>query len=299
MTPVATLSGMSGRARRRADRVRRDLRAFMLRAGVASPYSTKRFDRAELRPPACPPGWRVGPPDFVGVGTQRSGTKWWYENVVAHPGVTRVSGPHKELHFFDRLADVDLSPEWVERYHRFFPRPEGAIAGEWTPRYMSNFWTPGLLHEAAPEARLLVLLRDPVERYLSGVALESFRASARGDAPVTLIRTDAFHRSRYAAQLANLLRHFPRERVLVQQYERCLDDPVGELGRTHRFLGLEPIDGVPRPVDARVGPRLPKLSLSPAKRADLVAALVDDVRELVEGFPEIDVELWPNVREAI
>lgn len=164
----------------------------MLRVGVASPYSTKRFARAELRAPTCPPGWRVGPPDFVGVGTQRSGTKWWYENVVGHPGVTRVSGPHKELHFFDGLSDVDLSPEWVERYHRFFPRPGGTIAGEWTPRYMANFWTPGLLHEAAPEARLLVLLRDPVERYLSGVALESFRASARGDVPVTLARVFRF-----------------------------------------------------------------------------------------------------------
>lgn len=292
-------SRMPSRGRRVAGAARRSLRELMLRTGVRNPYDAQRFDRSSLEPPACPPGWSVRPPDFVGVGAQRSGTKWWYENVVAHPQVTRVSGPRKELHFFDRFADVEPPSDWVQRYHRFFPRPDGNIAGEWTPRYMASFWTSRLLHVAAPDARLLVLLRDPVERYISGVSLGSYIANTRGNAPATLIRTDAFQRSRYGAQLANLLIHFPREQILVQQYERCLADPAAELARTHRFLGLEPLGSVPRPAQARAGGKMPKPPLSVAKRGDLAAALADDVRALVEAFPEIDVALWPGVREAL
>ena len=57
----------------------------------------------------------------------------------------------------------------IERYQRYFPVPEGAVAGEWTPGYLIDFWTPELIARAAPEARILVLLRDPIDRFRSGL----------------------------------------------------------------------------------------------------------------------------------
>ena len=41
----------------------------------------------KLATPECPPGWRTGPPDFVGVGAQRSGTTWWYRLLLDHPRI--------------------------------------------------------------------------------------------------------------------------------------------------------------------------------------------------------------------
>ena len=100
--------------------------------------------------PECPPGWRTGPPDFVGVGAQRCGTSWWYRGPCARtPGW--FAWPSRARSSTTSTASGTGPPaEFVERYHAFFPRPEGAITGEWTPRYMVDFWTMRLLHARRP-----------------------------------------------------------------------------------------------------------------------------------------------------
>ncbi len=246
--------------------------------------------------PEPPEGWTVGPPDFVGVGAQRSGTKWWYELIVGHPEIQRVAAVRRELHFFERFWDTSFASEDADWYHRFFPRPPGSLAGEWTPRYVFDPWTPRLLRRAAPDARLLVLLRDPIERYRSGFAREA-RLSARRDAPLSpMLWGDAFARGLYAAQLSRLLRFFPREQLLVLQYERCRERPDEQLARTYEFLGVDPVTQAPEVLTQQVGRALPKRELAGDLLEDLVAAFADDVRELAEGFPEIDLRLWPNFR---
>src|SRR6185369_4053289 len=121
-------------------------------------------------PPASPPGWEVAPPDFVGVGAQRSGTTWWWWVLISHPLVGFKRGLHtKEVHFFDALQDVEeLEAEDIDRYHRWFPRLPGTAIGEWTPRYMVDARTPHHIATAAPDTRIMILLRDPVDRYVSG-----------------------------------------------------------------------------------------------------------------------------------
>ena len=91
----------------------------------------------------------------------------------SHPSVVRVDTCLKELHYFDRFWDGDVPADLVARYHRYFPRPAGGVTGEWTPRYMYDHWSLRLLRRAASEARILVILRDPIERYRS--ALEAWR----------------------------------------------------------------------------------------------------------------------------
>jgi hypothetical protein len=236
----------------------------------------------------------VGPPDFVGVGVQRAGTGWWYELIADHPRVSRVATTRKELHFFDRFWREEFTDAEVDRYHRFFPRAPGTLAGEWTPRYMFDPWIPALVRRAAPAAKLLVLLRDPVERYQSGIAREARLAEKRGQPVEAAVWSDAFARGLYASQLRHLLEHFPREQVLVLQYERCDAEPVAELRRTYEFLGVEPAEHVPASLRDWVGRRNPKDELPGHVRAELVRAYVDEVRALVELCPELDLGLWPN-----
>lgn len=249
---------------------------------------------AVVRPPVCPMGWRTGPPDFVGVGVQKAGTSWWHRLLASHPGVAPRLDRQKELHFFDAFSGRQFGRADAARYQALFPRSEGALAGEWTPRYLSDFWTPGQLAVAAPDARLLVLLRDPVDRYRSGITHEINLGARRNP----MLAIEVMYRGMYHVQLTALLRHFPREQVLVLQYERCRDDPQGELARTYAFLGLAEVGFVPAELGERVNPTPTQKLLLPAQlRDELQALYAPDVRALAEEFHEIDLALWPNFCE--
>ena len=244
--------------------------------------------RIELRhPPKCPDGWSVAPPDFVGLGAQRSGTTWLYSLIAAHPGVHGEAT--KELHYFHRFWNRAFTDADATTYARYFPRPPGQITGEWSPGYLSHFWVPPLVARAAPHAKLLVSLRDPVERYRSGVVLQSEtkRIGAAG-------ASTAFRLGCYGLQLEHLLSSVDRDRLHLVQFEACTRDPAAELTRIYDFLGLDPAfrpDGLDRRVNAGTST---KQDLDPAILAALVDAYEPDVRLLLALDLGVDMSRWPN-----
>jgi Sulfotransferase family len=243
-------------------------------------------------PPVCPPGWQTGPPDFVGVGGQRCGTTRWFDLLASHPEVVPPVAA-KELHYFDRFYAGGFTPADAAGYHDYFPSDGEHKLGEWTPIYMAAPWIPRLLAAAAPDARLLVLLRDPVERYLSGLQHDTRLARENGLPLSQLAPLEAFVRGFYHAQLTRLLAHFDRSQILVLQYERCTREPLGELRRTFEFLGLRDTEFVPD-LEAHPNRQPSKPTLDPDTRAAYVRGYREDVLNLVSDFPEIDVRLWPN-----
>jgi Sulfotransferase domain len=247
-----------------------------------------------LPPPEAPPGWRSGPPDYVGVGTIRSGTTWWSYLIRCHPDVAWPPSRRKEVHYFDQFADPSL-PVNPGTYYAYFPRPEGMQCGEWTPKYMSDDWTAGLLAQVAPAAKLLVLLRDPVERVISTLTYIEHKFGEKVDSPMVAREVD---RSRYGHQLGQLLEHFPTEQLLVLQYERCAADPENQLRRTFEFLGLEPgrLRLRPRHGRSRNPTKWPKFVPGDELTEQFQADLAADLRALAERFPEIDQSLWPSAR---
>ena len=211
----------------------------------------------------------------------------------------------------------------VAAYHEHFPAQEGTISGEWTGRYMFDAWTPPLLRRAAPDAKLLVMLSDPIERYRA-IFTDRLAKRAEGE---RLYTADVVDRRSFGAQLARLRRFYDADRILVLQYERCRRDPVEQYRRTLAFLGVRDTGFVPRrlgrkaagkpestavaallrlglpvgrrrrvaerlagrPVDARrTAPLWPDLE------AALHTALDPDVEALRALVPELDLTLWPN-----
>jgi len=248
-------------------------------------------------PPEVPAGWSVGPPDFVGVGAQKAGTSWWAALIHEHPNVKRAGGVAKELHFFDRYWESDFGASDIALYASYFPRPGGALAGEWTPGYMIDFWAPELIARAAPRARVLVLLRDPVDRFRSGLTHTddtSRAALSHRDA------AGAFQRGLYGQQLQRVIDAFPREQILVQQYEACRTDAAGELARTFAFIGLPAaaIDAghFSRPVNPTTAR---KVDLTPSLRGALLDGYAPDLERLRSLAPELDLSLWPSAREVL
>jgi hypothetical protein len=244
--------------------------------------------------PECLPDWRTGPPDFVGIGAYRSGTTWLYEMIVAHPDVAIPPGRPKELHFFKSFWEGGFTPADVTRYHRYFPRPPGKLVGECTPRYMFDSWTPRMLAAAAPEARLLAILRDPVSRYVSHLArqLEPCRPGRAGRGPA--VASIALARSLYMTQLRSVLLHFPREQLLLVQLERCILDPEAEVRRIYGFLGLDQ-SFVPPDLGQKVHAGGP-IELSAELLEDVAQAVKADAAELARSFPEIELSLWPSLQ---
>ncbi len=258
--------------------------AVLHRFGYFAPWE----DGFDFTPPTLAPGERPGAPDFVGIGVQKAGTSWWYELIVDHPGVFARPDIHKERHYLSHFGTEPFGPPEVEQYHGWFPRPPGAKTGEWTPDYLGFPWVPSLLAQAAPEARLLVLLRDPVERFRSGLYFRLSQGAPDDEATVA----DAVRQGFYSRWLRRYLDYFPREQILVLQYERCASDPSTHLQATYRFLGLEDHrpDHLRRAVNASSG----KLQLDQPTIDRLVDMYADDVADLTALVPSLDLSCWPH-----
>lgn len=226
----------------------------------------------------------------------KAGTSWWYSLVVEHPGAVDVPGRPKEVHYFDRFSVEEFTPQDREEYAAFFPRPSGRLVGEWTPRYMHDFASPALLADSAPEAKILVLLRDPVERFISGVTHET----TRGRPPVGVLLADHFARGLYLDQLERVAQCYGRDQLLVLQYERCVASPRASIAATYDFLGLDR-GFAPPSLDRRANETSGRpFAMSPATRRRLVDAYRPSIDRLVAAFPhlDMDLELWPNFRLA-
>jgi len=245
-------------------------------------------DGFDSTPPQAGRNEVTGPPDFVGIGAQKAGTTWWFDAICAHPDVYSRGDIHKERHFFGRYATRPFGPAECSIYHDWFPRPSGSLTGEWTPDYMHCPWIPALLAQAAPGTRLLVLLRDPVERFRSGLA---HHRRDRGRLTVATYQ-EAVARGLYHDALRRWTAYFPPEQFLVLQYEHCMADPSGQLTRTYRFLGLEPC--VHEGIEKRVNVTADALHLEEDVRRRLVELYESDVRALSQCFPDLDLALWPN-----
>jgi hypothetical protein len=253
-----------------------------------------------------------GPPDFIGVGALGSGVGWWHGLLLAHPGIAPPAAKRRALHFFDRFCAQEMTDADVAAYHRLFPRRPGTISGEWTGRYMLDAWTPPLLRRAAPDAKLLVMLSDPIERFR---VVYAERKSKTGE-DERLYMTDIVDRRSFGAQIARLQRFFDPERILVLQFERCRRDPRGQYRRTLEFLGVRDTAFVPRRLRRKgrrsvierllprhAGERLAGRPLAertqplwPDLEASLRTALEPDVAALQRLVPDLDIGLWPNFR---
>jgi hypothetical protein len=245
--------------------------------------------------PDVPEGWHIGPPDFIGIGVQKAGTTWWWKLLEKHPDTV---GEIKETHEITRLGWRPMFDKDRESYHRYFPRPEGKIAGEWTPRYMTVPGVVDTMKAVAPDAKILVLLRDPVERYRSGVGQWQKRKERRGKRlNLWAGRKDAYARSFYGFTLQRYVEAFGRDQMLILQFEKCRENPAREYKKTLEFLGLREWlpdeDVLGKPVNASKKRPSPKALDEPP---DLVESLEDDVRLLLSFAPEIDLSLWPNFR---
>jgi hypothetical protein len=184
-------------------------------------------------------------PDFVIIGAMRCGTSALYAILSQHQHVERAAT--KELHYFDRFFEQGI--DW---YSRCFPAPKWidgrrSITGEATPKYLPDPSVPERMAQVIPQARLIVLLRNPIDRAYSHYRHElSHIGETRGfeEAIIEAEKTqphDPFgylSRGIYVDQLVSWSKFFNEEQMLVLKSEHFFERPQETLKLVLGFLDL-------------------------------------------------------------
>ncbi len=243
---------------------------------------------------------RVRPRCFI-IGTQKGGTSSLHTYLARH---AQVAPPRlKELGYFS--DHYDRSERW---YRSNFPlRPcSGASVGiESTPEYLFYPTVPERLYDFEPEARLIVILRDPVERAFShyrhmvrigveplgfeeAIAAESRRLApgldllSEGRDPDRAYRRYSYvARGHYARQLDRWCTVFPRQQLLLLRSEEMFGAPASTVSRCLEFMGA---DDTSLPDDFEISNRGRPGQMSERAREDLARLFSAPNRDLATRY---------------
>ncbi len=185
-------------------------------------------------------------PNFLIIGAARCGSTYLARNIAAHPDVYLPI--QKEIHYFDR----DYEKGWDYYLSHFEEaRPGHKAIGEATPTYMCSKKRCDRIYRNLPDAKLIAILRDPVDRAYSHYW--NLVAEDPETAKMTYQRKRSVHpfeeklesHSRpiedglYAKNLAPFIDHFGREQLHVVIYEEITANPHPHLEQLFRFLEVD------------------------------------------------------------
>lgn len=177
---------------------------------------------------------------FLGIGAQKAGTTWLYHHLTGHPDVSFPQG--KELHYWNR-TEQPVAAEWRELLTA--GSDNARAAGEITPAY---FHLPtariAVIHQAFPDLRLFVSLRNPITRAWSAALMELARQSRRETDTdddwfvEEVLSAASLARGSYTSNLERWLSFFPREQLFVSLFEDIQHRPAVLLAELAHHLGL-------------------------------------------------------------
>ena len=201
-------------------------------------------------------------PDFIIGGAPRAGTTWLHHALDRHPDVFLAKPVTPEPKFF--LVD-QLYAKGIDHYSSTWFADVGpeVVAGEKSTDYLESAPAAARIARHLPGVKLVFILRDPVERAFSNYLWTKMNGLEHESFETALALEDRrerelperwrfarpfsyFSRGLYADLLAEYLKRFPREQLLVLRFEDILSQPTELIGRLQRFIGVaeRPQDGV-------------------------------------------------------
>jgi len=207
-------------------------------------------------------------PDFMIIGAQKAGTTSLFEDLMRHPRIKRPLD--KELHYFSDPGNYQKGLAWYRSQFPIRLSPAGAVAGkqltgEATPYYLFHPLAPQRIFETLPRVKLIVMLRDPVDRAFSHyfhevrekretrsfeqaienepAEMEQEEATILGDGRYFSYkhrRCSYLSRGIYWRQLERWFKFFERSQFVILKSEDYLRDPEGNFSLVADFLGLFP-----------------------------------------------------------
>jgi len=199
-------------------------------------------------------------PTFLILGTQKGGTSSLHSYLAEHSQLY-MSNP-KELHFFDLFYGYGLA--WYKKHFKD-SKNEYRQRGESTPYYLYHPGVPALVKKHMPQAKFIVLLRDPVERAYSHFEMERARGAEPEPDFETALRLEKSRildaapflennpessnkahqtysyasRGFYVEQIERWFEYFPKQQFLFLKSEDFFANPKDALTTIYRFLEVE------------------------------------------------------------
>ena len=229
--------------------------------------------------------------DFIVPGAQKSGTTALHHFLQKHPQIALPD--RQEMHFFDDEAVFSSRPVDYELLHSHF-QPVGPrqVAGEITPAYL--YWEPSMrrIREYNPHIRLVVLLRNPIDRAFAHWNMQRFKnretlefldavkEEPRRIAPSLSVESRRFSyvdRGFYSAQLERAFELFPRDQIKIVRFEDFRDRKQETLDMIFDFLGVKRVRAG-RDKDRNVVPY--ERAVTPEERKYLVEVFSAEIAKL-------------------
>ena len=196
--------------------------------------------------------------DFLVIGAQKCATTWIHTILDQHPDIFVPA--IKEVHYFNYAKNYNRGLEW---YGPIMTPPDDAmLVGECTPNYFWNYQTEherqgpnhigdiaGKVKQVNPEAKFILVLRNPVDRAVSAYFHHIGQGTIRPDAGIqnSMHLYGIFSMGLYVKHLEHWLQHFPQDRFLTLIYERDIaikSNNEDTIQRIYRHIGAAPFNDI-------------------------------------------------------
>jgi len=184
-------------------------------------------------------------PDFINIGAAKSGTSSLHLYLDQHPEI--FMSHIKETNFF--AYDVGIENEVVNRFpyktlesysEIFEAAPEGLLKGEASPLYLESPIAPAKIHQYIPHAKLIAILRNPVDRAISGYMMQVRTGREDTDVDSAFSKEKHFVQvGRYSEFLERYYKLFPAEQIRVYNFDVFKKDNIGVMQDIYRFLEVQ------------------------------------------------------------
>jgi hypothetical protein len=203
-------------------------------------------------------------PDFLIIGTQKGGTSSLFYYLSQHPNV--ICPQKKEIHFFD--LNYNSGRDWYSNHFEFdFHHPSIFLTGEASPYYLFHPLVPQRVYGTCPNVKLIILLRNPVNRAYSHYMMQKNRSIEKCQTFEEAIQIEPIRlkgeydkffkdksyrsynyqkfsyleRGQYFTQIENWLKYFPITSFLFLKSEELFADPKSALQKTYSFLNIREV----------------------------------------------------------
>ena len=182
----------------------------------------------------------------------KSGTTSLHSYMSQHPDIYMPGGKGQETHYFDNPVNYKKGLSWYSE--KFSAASDQQVIGQTRPIYMFLDYVPKRIYEVMPDAKLLFILRNPIDRAYSHYwhewkknrephsfkkALELEEGRLQGDDYTALKDYSYLSRGFYFEQISRYLGLFPSSQIKVVIFEEFLKDPKSHTRDCYKFLGVD------------------------------------------------------------
>lgn len=191
--------------------------------------------------------------DFIGIGTAKSGTSWLFYALGQHPEIC-LSEP-KDISYFNHLDHPKIltksgNPTLVNKNHtkpfswykrHFRHCPEKTVRGEFSPFYLFDEKAPNLIKQFFPKVKLLVCLRNPIDRAYSFFWSRTVYTKTEHRTFEKAIHENKSYMEQglYHKYLNRYLQYFDKDQIMVVLFEDFLNQSEDEVIKVLKFLGAD------------------------------------------------------------